>query len=545
MTFDMTETSETPQAYPRLRTWVSGLAVGLVAATFAWVQVVPDAVETQAAGSGGGGAFLPADPDAPVEGGEGQEATGSQTRVIERQVGGEAAETGGGGGVQIGDGVSSGESAGGGEGGTTGNRILLGATVAEGGIAKDFLGEVRHGMNAVATRVNSAGGIHGRQLEIEYKNDNWDPGRGRRNIETLMVQDEVFAFAVSPSSEGLNAASNAGLFERHGVPVIGADGLNNTQFQDPWIWPVAAATTTQVHVIMKDAQDRCKADSNCSKLEPAIVFGNTYRFGVEGAFAFNGAYCRLTGGTFTGAGECRGGDNVPGFTPGGTSCNQGSRFCGVDANKRQFPNEISTVNDACRERDGHGACNFVLLLLEPSTALSWMGGDFPSASEFERDGRCCGVAGAQPLFTSNFAVECGDKCDRMRVWTGYNPPIGRYQSDPAVQRYSQELEAQSSRADVSNQFTLGGYIGMTLLVEAIERVGPDLTRAKLVETLNSMPPLKTGLTNPGGLRWTADKRYANDSAQSFRIDFRNRFNGFQEETGYTEDPWLGKDNRLP
>jgi hypothetical protein len=133
----------------------------------------------------------------------------------------------------------------------------------------------------------------------------------------------------------------------------------------------------------------------------------------------------------------------------------------------------------------------------------------------------------------------------MRVWTGYNPPIGQYGASPAVSDYTKELKAQSSTADINNQFTLGGYIGMKLLVEALDRVGPDLARSKLVETLNSMPALTTGLTNPAGLRWTTQERYANHSAQSFRIDYGNRFNGFQPAAAYTRDPWLGADNRPP
>lgn len=79
----------------------------------------------------------------------------------------------------------------------------------------------------------------------------------------------------------------------------------------------------------------------------------------------------------------------------------------------------------------------------------------------------------------------------------------------------------------------------------LDKAGRDLTREKLVQTLNSMPPLQTGLTNPDGLRWTEDVRYANHSAQSFRINYSTKFDSWSPMTPYTKDPWLGKDNLLP
>lgn len=210
--------------------------------------------------------------------------------------------------------------------------------------------------------------------------------------------------------------------------------------------------------------------------------------------------------------------------------------------------ERGRVEQACEQKDDLKPCNFILLLLEPATALSWMSG-FKPATHFEKDA-CCGMAGAQPLFTYNFGVGCRQQCNRMRVWTGYNPPIAAYANNPAVADFARALRAQKSGADVYNQFTMGGYIGMLLLEEALRQVGPDLTRERLTSTLNSMPPLKTGLTNPEGLRWTAQSRYANHSAQSFIMKFpenSTKFDGWDPAPGTTHirDLWLGQDNQLP
>lgn len=509
---------------------LAGFALGAVLASFAWVQILP----SEAGGVdpsdlvfvGGGGT--------PVEGGD-DVAEGSRRRVITQ--GGGGGEGGGEGGAvnvgggELGPGGSDGAGGPGGSGDTTGvtdSSIKFGATYVSDGLACAFLCEVRDAMEAVRNRVNSEGGVHGRQLQIDYKPDGWAADTGKRFIENL-IQDGVFAFAVSPSSEGLNAAANAGVFENEGVPVVGADGLNNSQFinvqtgeANPWIWPVATATTTNVHIIMKDAHNRLGDD-----LRPAIVFGNTYRFGVEGAYAFDQAYRELTG------------KDIEGYRDGETGCDQGSLYCGIRGNWDQGP-ETSKFQDACEQHN----CNFILLLLEPATALNWMQNFTVPGSVTQEN-----LAGAQPLFTTKFGDGCKAKCEGMVVWTGYIPPTPEFLNAdyPEVSKYSRELREQNARADVNNQFSMGGYIGMELLVEALEEAGKDLTRGRLVEALNSLS-IDTGLTAAPELSWSADNKYANDRAHGFQMDWSENqglFAGFERVTEPIQDPWLGEHNQLP
>jgi ABC-type branched-subunit amino acid transport system substrate-binding protein len=406
--------------------------------------------------------------------------------------------------------------------GVTATSIKLGATVAEGGVAQSFLGEVRQAMEAYKNKINGQGGVCGRQLTILYKPDDWNPETGARYLQNLVQDDKVFALAVVPSSEGLNQASQAHYFETQKVPVVGSDGMIKTQYSDPYIWPVAAATTTIMHVIMKEAWDR-------GARHPAIVYENNYRFGVEGAFAFNGAFNKLSGGS-----------NIPG-SGGGSSCaaGPGARYCGIASGQGQYANEVGALNSACNTSP---VCDFMAMLLEPKTAIDWMstsGVRTPySFSPVAQQGGVAGMAGAQPLFTFDFGKNCGDKCDGMKLWTGYNPPIEQYANQPAVATYTSDLATQSGSADKFNQFTEGGYVGMQLLIEALKKVGPNLTRANLKAALDSMS-LATGLTQP--LKWSAGKHYANPAAQSFQMNSKNGFTGWEFYKDYITDPWLGQD----
>ena len=393
--------------------------------------------------------------------------------------------------------------------GVTADSIQLGTTVAESGIAKAFLGEARQGMEAYKNRVNSSGGICGRRLTIKYVDDGWEPGTGQTDLSNLINEDKVFAIAVGPSSEGVNAASNAKMFDQSGVPVVGTNGLEAQQYKDPYIWPVASATVTMLHVMMKNAWDQ-------GARNPAIVFDNQYKFGVEGAKAFEAAYERLSGGK-----------KIPGSDS--SSCGSGSRYCGVSAGTGQYGNNVSIINNACKD-----TCDYLVLLLEPDTAEQWMATPgAPTVSDKLQIGL------AQPLFTYDFGTTCGDKCNNMQVWTGYNPPLEQFAGNADVKQYVADLKAQNQSADVYNQFTEGSYLGMELLVDAMQKVGGNLTRDALKSTLDSMS-LNSGLA-AGPESWSAGNHWAVAGAQGFQMQSLNGFSGWRLKTSFTKDPWLGQD----
>lgn len=406
--------------------------------------------------------------------------------------------------------------------GVTDAGIKLGATVVDSGIGQAFLGEVRLAMEALRAKVNGNGGICGRRLTIKYKDDGWDPQTGYQFIRNLVEGEKVFALAVVPSSEGLNQASGAHYFEQQKVPVVGSDGMIRSQYRDPYIWPVATSTVSLMHVIAKNAWDRGARNF-------AIAYESSYRFGIEGAYAFEMAYERLSGG-----------QKIPGYAnplAGQAACNQDSRFCGIPSGQGQYNSQVATWNQAC---DKAPQCDFGALLLEPKTALDWMNsGSWQATTNPGAPGSFVkGMGAAQPLFTYDFGTKCGEKCNKALVWTGYNPPIEEYANKPALVEFTGDVKAQSSRADVYNQFTEGGYVGMKLLLAALEKSGPNLTRSNLKAVLDSMD-LDTGLSKP--LSWRAGDHFANRFAQGFEIQAKGGFSGWRKTVDYVEDPWIRQD----
>lgn len=399
--------------------------------------------------------------------------------------------------------------------GVSGTSIKLGATVVDSGIGAAFLSDVRYGMLAVLNEVNASGGICGRRLDLLLKDDGWEADRGFQFIQNLVEGEKVFALAVVPSSEGLRIASTRGYLRAQRVPVVGADGMLISQYTDPVIWPVAASTITAMHVMTKNASDRGRKSF-------AIVYDSNYRFGVEGAFAFNQSVRRITG------------KDVPGYVnplSGAQRCEQ--RFCGIKAGQPSYGTEIQVVNSAC-SREPH--CDYIVYLLEPQTAQTWMdggglGAGFIGGTEID-------VGGPQPLFNRSFGVNCAQRCHGAWVWASFAPPIEPFVNTATVSKYVGDIKRTNAQADASNSFVEGGYLGMKLLVEGLRKAGPGLTRKGLIDALDGMR-LDAGLSRP--LQFRQGNHFANQCMMGFSIQARPSFAGWRQETDWICDPFPGQD----
>lgn len=404
--------------------------------------------------------------------------------------------------------------------GVTGKSIKLAATVVRTGIGASFLKGAPTAMQAMADRVNRAGGICGRQLNLILADDAWDRVRGANFLTSFVEDQKVFALAVVPSSEGLDAVVERKYIRTKGVPVVGSDGMLRSQYKDPWVWPVAASTVSSMHIMVQKAFEGGARTFG-------IVFDKDYKFGVEGAFAFEKAVERITG------------KKIPGFRPSLDRCE--GTFCGISAGQLSYP-EANKFNSECQKdnpnsphRGSAGAlpsCDLVALLLDPTTALTWLVKSHGVAPQ----GR---TMGPQPLFSRSFAQSCGRICQNMIVWTSFNPPHGAYASSPGVSEFVRALKSRDPSADIFNSFTEGAYLGMKLLVDAIARVGPKLTRAALRDVLDSQI-FDFGLSPP--LRWSPGNHIGSGRMQGYAFKYSgNSFTDFVLASAYVKDRWLGLD----
>jgi ABC-type branched-subunit amino acid transport system substrate-binding protein len=414
--------------------------------------------------------------------------------------GGAGGASGAGGSAASGASCSPGRNGGKTDRGVSATKIRLAATAVLDGPAASLLKESPTGMRALVEKVNAGGGICGRAIELIVRNDSFDQRRGQDFIRTWASdpKEDIFALAVVPSAEGLGAAISAGNIAQNAIPVVGTDGMRREQYDEPWVWPVATATISTMRVMASYGSTAKKAKTF------AIVWDSKYKFGKEGADAFRDQVGKLGGKIVA--------DQA------------------LDPDRPAYSSEIDDFNTKC----GNTACDMVALLLLPDTAQKWM-------SREPAMGRVY-TAGAQTLFTDEFAKACADaagpRCHGMAVWTGYNPPIDRYAGLPDVAAYVNDVKAIAPNADVRNQFLEGAYLGMTVMVEALKRVGPQVTRARLRAVMDSMD-LKNEIT--AGLSWRPGKHFANVRARSFSMVLSgDRFLGWRDEqTGWVIDPAQG------
>jgi ABC-type branched-subunit amino acid transport system substrate-binding protein len=402
---------------------------------------------------------------------------------------------------------SKGQNAGATDVGVSANEIRFAATTVESGPAKDFLKDAKFGMLAVANKVNRRGGLCGRQIKIEFRDDSWDPQTGQRFIESFIGDRKYFGLAVNPSSEGLRGAIDSGLIRRAGFPVIGADGMLYDQYTDPWVWPVATSTASVMHIMAANAYARGARTFG-------IAWETSYRFGKEGHDAFLGTVRRLGG-------------KVNADAP--LASGQGS-----------YGNQAQTFISDCGGVNSLNKCDFIAMLLEPATAQSWV------ASGGLGDGTTrprIGIGAPQPLFIDSFARNCAKYCSGMWVWTSFKPPLNPYGGDPAVRTYLADLNAVSSSVDASNPHVQGAYVGMLLLVDALTKLGPAPTRAGIKRVLDSTV-LNVGLGPV--LRFTAGNHFASTTAQAYQAITQNDERGtFQTwrytNSGFIADREVGRD----
>jgi ABC-type branched-subunit amino acid transport system substrate-binding protein len=389
--------------------------------------------------------------------------------------------------------------------GVSADSINLASTLAESGVGGSFLGDAQYGILAVINQVNRAGGICGRQLKWTYADDGWSPQTGEQDIRNFINQN-TFALAVVPSSEGLNNAANNGdidgapdpVLGTKGIPVVGTDGMLYSQYTDPWIWPVASSTISTAHIAASQAY-------HAGARTFGVVYDQNYKFGKEGEAAFKGAVSRLGGQLLA---------DVP-----------------VQAGAQSYGSQVQSFESGCHP------CDTTLMLLEPDTALAWIKSD-QSSNHYIFGGK--ETEGPQSLFVSSFGSQCGQLCNNMWVWSGFQAPFPPFDSQASTTSYVNAIRSVSNSADTANQFLEGSYAGMQLLVQAIKDISPYVTRARLQQDLNQLT-FNDGLSEP--LHWSSGNHFANTSMLGFTIQYSGGFNGFQyQQTGWLKDPWSNLDH---
>ena len=117
--------------------------------------------------------------------------------------------------------------------GITDDTILFGQSAAFSGPASELGSGMRSGIIAAFSEVNAKGGVHGRRLELVFRDDAYEPEAAIENTAALIKQDHVFALVGAVGTP--TSRSAVPVAQAAGVPYIapftGAEFLRSPNYQ--------------------------------------------------------------------------------------------------------------------------------------------------------------------------------------------------------------------------------------------------------------------------------------------------------------------------
>jgi ABC-type branched-subunit amino acid transport system substrate-binding protein len=324
--------------------------------------------------------------------------------------------------------------------GVSASQILIGQSAPLTGSNAELGNDILNGALAYFRKVNEAGGVHGRKLEIVSLDDVNQVARAEANTAKLVEETRVFALF------GYASAT----LSRPALPIVEKHGV-------PFLAPFTGADPMRVfnrHVYNMRA-------SYADELEKIVE-----HFVPLGVKRFSIVYY----------------DDVVGR----------ENFTAVErALKKRALEPVSKA--ALKDRANPDIDTAVKAIAQGSPDVVILTTLYKASADMVKRARAAGVyaqvastsfPGASPL-----AKELGRDGAGVIVATVVPPPTKR--SLRIVQEYQAAIEHETGRKNYS--FTsLEAYIGAKVMVEAIRRAGPRLTREAFMRELDALRDFDTG-----------------------------------------------------
>jgi ABC-type branched-subunit amino acid transport system substrate-binding protein len=136
------------------------------------------------------------------------------------------------------------------EPGLTATSIKLGITLPMDGFAAPGYQKIPGAMKAYFDYVNAAGGVHGRKITLEVKDDKYNQQTAVNNANQLILRDKVFALVGTLGTASTKAIADKAQLTKRGVPSLfvntGFSGFANPNVSDIRNNPRAYATTFSI-----------------------------------------------------------------------------------------------------------------------------------------------------------------------------------------------------------------------------------------------------------------------------------------------------------
>jgi len=368
--------------------------------------------------------------------------------------------------------------------GVTDTEVVIGATTPLSGPAAAW-GTTALGAEAWAKYVNEQGGVHGRKIRVELKDDGYNPGRSVANVTEM--KDSVFALV--------------GLL---GTAVLNANKDNVAEAKLPTIWPYG-----NPQVFAKQPREKLK-----------YVFMVYPDYGDEGEFLVQQAAklekAKKVAVFFQNDDYGKGG--LEGVKRGVKGLG-GAVSIAAEVSYEVADRELGT--HALKIKDsGADTVVFYSTVTHGANLIKEMA-----------------KVGYRPKIFASFPL--GDRHTMFRLlgdlWEGaYYNVTGAVPGEPEADRIIEILLKQDPKFKGRESFALAGSVGMMAVVEGLKRAGRNLTRDSFVEAMESIKnwtPEK--LTAP--ITWGPNRRHGLNPIRMQRAN-KAADASFSTITGYQNFP---------
>jgi branched-chain amino acid transport system substrate-binding protein len=325
--------------------------------------------------------------------------------------------------------------------GVTGTEVLIGMSNAQTGPASGLGTKLKEGAVAYFKKVNEAGGVNGRKIKLVSYDDGYEPERAAAMTQKLITEDKVFAlfgYVGTPTSSAvLPLASKAGI--PYIAPFTGAEMLRNPV--NKIVFNVRASYFDETEGMV----EHLTKDLGIKKIGVFIqddAYGNAGKAGVVRALMKNNM-------ALAGEGKFK-------------------------RNTVEIDSALAALKEA-----------------QPEAVV--MVGTYAACAAFVKKAK---ASGFNPKFlnvsfvgTSDFIREVG--ADGDGVYITQVVPSPEDATVPLVKQYQADMKAAGSPdADYTS---LEGYLDAVVLVEAMRKAGPDLTRASLLTAFENLQTVVGGV----------------------------------------------------
>jgi ABC-type branched-subunit amino acid transport system substrate-binding protein len=340
--------------------------------------------------------------------------------------------------------------------GITDNEILLGSSAALTGHA-GFLGtQYTHGALSWFNEVNAAGGIHGRKIRLISYDDQYDPPQTVENTEKLIGADRVFmlfGYVGTPTSVKIIDAVH-----EHQVPAFGfltgAESLR-TPFR-PYMFHVRTSYYEEVEAALAYFVDKL----GLSKI------GVVYQDDAFGKAVLSGVQLAIW-----------------------RRHQESSRDLEIVATDT-YTRGTMDVEPALESLKNSGAEAVIMVgTYDPLARFIKLSVDNGFTPYFHTVSFIGSGAFAEAIKKTGVSTQHYEKIIVTQV-----VPSPSSAGIEVVDQY-RTLHARYFPDDLPNYVALEGFVNAQILVEALKRAGPDLSRTQLISTLEEMENEDVGLGN--------------------------------------------------